>query len=534
MTVNWDKLRTPQIIFIIYILGSSLLILIFRFIFPLSEAPLLIYMRSWRNIQSALEVFNWFPALAFSALVIPFGLVSFGDNNISFTEVFSKRLMSSVITAIAAAVVYALIFFLILPSLKNREENLRFSGELYQLAKKNAYENAASGDWYEASQFIDVCERIWHNNPDVAELKDRIAINLESYLFGESEDRTSARNALLRDRRNSDNFSSGNLLPDFAASRDAINATEAISMSRAALNERRFFDAHWLANLAMRLVPDGSAQEAAAARLASEAWNMISTQAPNRREERLFELHNIKLSGYNAMNADRWIEAFYIFQELLTLTPDDPDVRNFLNISEQNAVKIAFFIDEVDLSFGEILNGSLYSLPIEDGRTVLRFSTLTVSADLAYGIGLEYMKFDANNNITSSVISRYAKLLPFIVNDKPQVLILTHALDRRFEERGLKGEWLVGQETTGGILMDISFEDFLLVTNARRGLSNLQITELFSAPSKLLRAGYVPQIFQAEFLNRIGTASFFLPVAARGAAGRSSFPFRDSLYPARG
>jgi hypothetical protein len=506
-----EKLRSPQWIFIIYVLAASLFIIIFRFIFPGVEAPLLIYSRNWRFLQGISEVFNLFPALALSALVIPFGLASFEENYQSFSEVFFKRLVSSVITAIIAAVVYGAIFFFAFPMLKSHQENMRFSGELYQLAKNNAFERAEAGDWHEAWQFFNICNRIWYRSPELISLRDRIIINLSGQSYGESDEISLARAALARDRRSTETASQ-TFLP-LSENQNPVDSTEAIAMSRTAFDEKRYFDAHWLANLGVRLAPNGSAQQASASRLASEAWNMITAQTPNRREQRLLEIHNLKLSGYQAMNSERWIDAYYIFQKLLTLTPDDPDAANFLAVSERGAVRTAFFIDEINYSLGEIMNGALFSLPDESGRAVLRFATLSASQDVAYGMGFEYMKFDSNNNLLASVTARYAKILPFTSAEKQQVLILTHALDRNDEEKGAKGVWLFGRETAGGLLLDISFEDFLLISHVRRGLPNLQIAELFLASTNLRTAGYISQIFHAEILNRFGTVLFFLPLS---------------------
>jgi len=506
MTINLDKLRTPQFIFIIYSLSAFLLIMIFRFIFPGSEAPLLIYSRNWRLVHGIIEVFNLFPAIAFSALVIPFGLASFEGHYQSFSEMFFQRLVSSVITVIFTAIVYGVLFFLVFPIVVNYEENMRYSGEIYRLAKKSAQERRDSGEWFEASQFLDICDHIWYKSPELTALKDEITINLQEDVLIKSEERSRARAALAANHRILE-------ITPLSENQSPVDAAQAITMSGEAFNDKRYFDAHWLANLGTRLAVRGSVEAANAARLASEAWNMIASQAPNAKEMRLYELFNLKISGYQSMEMGDWIRAFYIFQELLTYTPDDPDSKNFLAVSEKKAKETAFFIDEMELSLGESLNGAIFSLPSGDGRAVLRFNSLTTSDDVAYGIGFEYMEFDANMAPKASVASKYAKLTPFTLDGKPQILVLIHALDRFNKNNDFKGEWLLGSPVTGGIFLDTSFEDLVLISDVRRGLTNLRINELFAASRKLENEGYINQIFQAEILNRLGSVMYFLPMA---------------------
>ena len=506
MSFNAEKLRSPQFIFIVYVLVSALLIMIFRFILPGSESPLPIYLSNWRLLRGALDLFDLLPALAFSALVIPFGMASFEENYQSFSAVFFKRLLVSVIIAICAAVVYGVIFFLALPMLKNYEENLRFSGELYQLAKKNAFERRDSGDWQEAAQFLVICDTIWFNSPELSELRDDIEINIVKMKSEESRERSDARHAITREWRGAD-------ISPLSGDQQPLDAAQALTMYATAFREERYFDAHWLATLAGRIAQSGSPEASSAARLAGEAWNKISSQAPNRMETRFYQLYNLKLSGYQAMSVGDWIRAFYIFQELLSLTPDDPDAVNFLAASERGAKEYAFFLDEMELAMGEILTGAVFSLPSGTGRSALRFLSFTASADVAYVLGFEYMDFDVNANMLTSVSAPYAKLLPFNLEEKSQVLVLTHVLDRLNKNNSYEGEWLVGRKTAGGILLDVSYEDLMLLSEVRHGLSNLQIDELFTASKKLDNLGYVYQIFQAEILNRLGSALFFLPMA---------------------
>jgi hypothetical protein len=504
--INTGKAQTPQSIFFIYMLAAVAVVMIFRFIFPGEPTPLIIYSRNWRLIQGVIEVFNLFPAIAFSGFVIPFGIAMLEENFKSFSDIFFKRFFSSIVLVIVAAVLYAIIFFFVYPMTVTYKENLRYSGEIYHIAKNNAKQSAAEGEWFDASQFLNICDKIWYKSPELKELRDEIAINLQEDYSIKGEEKARARAALTVDRRSLE-------ITPLYANQNPIDAAQAITMSREAFNERRYYDSHWLANLATRLAVRGSVEADNASRLASDAWNMVTSLAPSAKEMRLYELYNLKVSGYQAMEAGEWILAFYIFQELLMFTPDDPDAKNFLEVSEKKSKETAFFIDEMELSLGNILNGAIFSLPSGDGRAVLRFNNLTTSEDVAYGIGFEYMEFDANMIPKASVKSRYAKLTPFTLNGKPQVLILTHALDRENKDNFFKAEWLLGRSVTNGIFLDTSFDDLVLITEVRRGLKNLRINELFSASKKLEEEGYISQIFQAEILNRLGSVMFFLPMS---------------------
>ena len=507
MTINPEKFRTPKNVFIIYMLASSLVIMIYKFIFPGSAAPLEIYASDWRFIQGALQLFDLFPALAFSALVIPFGIVSnFQESFQSFSEMFFKKLSTSVIIAVVAAVIYGLIFFLALPVVKNKEENIRFAGELYRLSKLHMQDRREKGEWKEAAQFLAICDRVWYNSPELADARIEINLKLDELRYQEQRGISDARAALARDYRSASTSTlTGGTQP--------VNAAEALSMARTAFSERRFFDAHWLATLGGRLAIPGSPEVTTSARLAADAWNEISSLAPNAREEQRYRIFALKLEGYQAMNVGDWIRAFYIFQELTELSPDDPDAKNFLAASEVGAKETAFFIDEMELSLGEILTGAVFSLPSSEGRVVMRFSSLTTSDDVAYGMGFEYMSFDDYSRPIASVVSRYVKLQPIILNNTPQIMVLMHALDREDQNTSYDSEFLYGTKTPGGLLLNFTFEDMLLLGNAARGLSGLQMNALFEAAKKLNNAGYVQQIFQAEILNRLGSALFFLPMA---------------------
>jgi hypothetical protein len=508
---NTAVFQSSPAVFILYMVVSGLLILGFRFIFPGEAAPIPYAARSWRIIRGLLDFLNLFPALAMSALVVPFGRAAVYETEYSsFSLKFFQSIKGPVITGICAAAVYGLLFFLALPLVRDWEANTRSEGNLYRLARERAQIHGKAGEWPEAFRFIAICERIWPGSPDLVSLKNEAAVHLEEYRFEEDDARAAARAETSADNWGID-------LSVFPGQPQPLDAVEALSMGETAFSEERYFDAHWLAVLAERIAKPGSPESANAFRLASRAWNAVQSLAPSARESRLYSIFRLKQSGYEAMVSGDWIRAYYIFQELTGLSPDDPDAAGFFKQSERGAKEIAFFIDEIELAMGEVLTGAVFSLPVNrvnggPGRGVLRFSGLSGFSDYAYGIGLEYMSFDGEGRPVSRLEAPYAKILPTRLGDRPQALILLRALDRYDRNRRWDPVWTPASSAETRLLLDISYEDFLLLSQVRRGVENLYMGELLSAARTLGSGGYVPEVFEAEMIYRLSIPLFFLPM----------------------
>jgi hypothetical protein len=512
-------LRSPPGIFIAYLAVSLLIILGFRFVYPGETAPIPFFDRSWRIVRGLLDFISLFPALAMSALVVPFGrAASHEEEHTRFSPRFFQVIKGPVITAISAAVVYGLLFFLVLPLVQDQEADMRFRGSLYRTARERARIHREEGDWREVSRFVNLGERIWPDSPGMADLKNQVLLYMEERRFEEEEERAAIRAEMTGAGR-----AAG--LSAMPGQPEPVNATEALSLGEAALGEERYFDAHWLAVLAERLAKEGSPEAVSASRLAGRAWNHIQSLAPSARESRLFSLFRLKQSGYEAMISGDWIRAYYVFLELVKLSPGDPDAANFLAKSEAGTREVAFFTDELEM--GETLGGAVFSLPAENtrsgtGRMVLRFTGLSGFPDYSFGLGLEYIRFDGESRPVARLEAPYAKILPLRANDRPRTLILMRALDRFDENRRWEPAWAADpalppspEQALAGdpqLLLDISYEDFLLLSRIRRGLDNLQMGELFSAARSSAASGYLPQVFEAEMLYRLSVPLFFLPM----------------------
>lgn len=505
---------SPPVIFSAYVIGASLCILIFRCFFPGEIEPLSIFSRNWRLIRGALDIIALFPAVTFSALVISFCAVPEESNfsYISSQQIF-QRLIPPLITTICTACLYAVLFFLVLPLAQNYDKNMRFQGEIFRLAKERAQAHKQAGDWLEASQFIGICDSVWANSPEIDALRSEVGIHLEDLRFEESG-RINGNDPSRNTNPASVSALSGQGQP--------VDAAEAMVLGEAALSEGRLFDAHWLASLGRRIAKADSLDSTRAAQLAARAWNQIELQQPTSSETNVFSLYQLKLSGYEAMVSGDWIRAYYIFKELIALTPHDPDTMNFFAASEKGTKESAFFIDELKVSLGETLIGPIFSLPgnLSSGqeRSVMRIASLSSASDFAYGTGIEYMVFDSYARPLLSLQAPYAKFLPITLDGQPRVLVMMRALDRHDRTKHWEPEWSAHNNSIyhpdmAQIILNVSYETFLMLSEMRQGLPSLQINALFDASGLAGDMGYIPEVFEAEILNRLGFCLFFLPMA---------------------
>jgi len=501
--ISRDSVFSPLGTFFIYIVVSALAIMAFRLIFPGEPVPLAHFTVSWRFIRFLLDFLSLFPALALSALVIPFGFkIRAREKTTPFSLHFINSLKSSIITAIVAAVIYGALFFLVIPVVQNYETNLRYQGRLYKLAMERAGEHAAVGEWEETAQFVAVCEHIWPMGPEIAKLRIESEIHFEMERFSQEP---------YHDTR-----------PESGGVPQPVDATEALTLSEKALAEERYFDAHWLATLAGRLARPGSVEETSATRLAGRAWSGVNSLAPNARESKAFSIYRLKRDGYEALVAEEWIRSYYIFKELKDLSPEDPDVIKYLALSESSLKRAAFFIDEIEMALGTILTGAVFSLPYNSGRLVMRISSLSTSPDSAYGIGVEILTFDRDGRPLWSIEAPYAKILPLTLSlserttdNVSNTTLLMRSLDRtdrtKYWEPVAHG---LGQTAPSGVQLSlpVSWDDFLLLAKVRRGLSALSTADLQQAARNLGNAGYQSQVFEAELLRRFIEPLFLLPL----------------------
>ena len=495
-----ETLSSPLGIFCIYILASFIVIMCYHIFIPGEAPPLPIFSTEWRFLQGILSYLDLFPALVLAALVIPFGVKVHVKEKINpFSPQFLQFLKAPIITAIIAAVLYGIFYFLAIPLAQNHEANMRFTGRLYYLARDNAQEYANNDRWEEAAQFLAICENIWSRSPDTARLRTETEIRLESARVAPDYYIPPVTQELP--------FIT---LPEAMP----LSATEALERAEEALQEERFFDAHWLATLGGQLAGPNTVEAGIASRLAGRAWEGINSLEPNMAQEEAYRLFRLKREAYEALLGREYIKSYYIFLELEEINFRDPDIARFLPLAEAGVRQIAFFIDEMELTMGRMLSGAVFSLPHDTGRLVIRVSSLSTFPDYAEGIGADLMAFDFQGNPLWSIESPYVRFLPVSLESRSLVTALFRAL-------GKTDQSIVWEPTArdldqrapdpASLVLDLPWDDFLLLSEIDRGLNGLSTQDIRRAALRFGSYGHLPHVFESELLERFIRPLFMLP-----------------------
>jgi hypothetical protein len=149
------------------------------------------------------------------------------------------------------------------------------------------------------------------------------------------------------------------------------------------------------------------------------------------------------------------------------------------------------------------------------GRVVLRLASLSTSADSSYGIGFELISFDDAGRLSYRVEAPYVKMLPITVMGGSRMVVLMRALDRPDRERRWEPVWTgtgIAEGENAQIILESTYENFLLLSKARRKVESFFIGDLFSMGQSFGAYGYIPQVFQAEIMSRVSEPVVLLPL----------------------
>ncbi|MGI5058436.1 hypothetical protein [Treponema pectinovorum] len=309
--------------------------------------------------------------------------------------------------------------------------------------------------------------------------------------------------------------------------------TSLIKKSKQAAQEKKWFESHYFAQLALSIGTNNDVNIDDARRLASLAWNELN-EPPKTEKNDFQQLFEKKRLAYKALSEGDSIDAYYRFKEISLQDEawsSDPDVREFLEISRQRVENQCFFIDETDRleTFEKYIN-VYFSVKKEDGSSdVIYIQGITPLADGAklihYLRGLSVTSFDEKGNFIKSFTTPYAKMVGVDVSSfsaeilsdlgiKKEVknfpYILLKSIDRnnrdiknlpKFEFADSVSEEKRTEENF--CMLAISMQDFNNACDASLGLENMNLISLMNIGSNAENLGFSREVLGAILIKRI-------------------------------
>jgi len=512
-------LNSAGLLTVIYSFISLIVIIVYRFInpdFPISRDILKIFLFRAKFFRGLLNYIDLFPAIVMSGLALHFAVRPRpAEGGRRFSPKFFDSMKVPLITCIAAAVFYTFCFLFIKPMIFEKAVKFQNESLIYREAfgKLKKYYN--SGDWILAGYFGNVCNMIWSDDPESLtankgdRLKDLLPVINAEALSSRLRERSKSPAGIVSPGEGRTSYQSSAQSPVRHSSRfqEPLNAAEAVKFAGEALEQKKYYDAAWLGNLASRLAPPESVENMDGTRIAGLAREEISKSAPSPREEASYSIYRRKREGYEAILNENWIRAYYIFKDLIPDAPSDNDIKNFFFLSEKNLKTMSFFLDEMNLMFSAAQQDALFSLPdTESGRLVIKTAALTEFAGFSLGRDIEVLSFDSGKKPVFRMQAPFMKVIPVEINGKWQSVILLRAIDRDRQDIGEGPVWTSfdGKERRDtALLLPVSYEQFVLAGNAKNSIGDFFINELFLAAETLSGAGFIPQVFYVEIIRQL-------------------------------
>jgi hypothetical protein len=518
---------------LLYFFLAVIALMGFRLIVPGGDPPVKPFLAAWRLLRGVLTVADWFPALVLSAFVVPFACRVKGAGDGAASQVFvpgkSASLTASMIRAVVVSCLYGLLLFFVVPLASDAIDNGEARTILYN--KSRAEIRAllvqdgvpvpgalTDAELSHVRQLLSVCAYIWPDGTDVAAEREAVYAETERRGLKTSGDGGAA------------GLAAGNpTLRSFAGQRQPVNAAQALRFAAAAMDAHRYYDAHWLAGLAGRIAPTGSVEQNAAGRLAAQAWAALERFEPSADDIRARDNYLLKREGYEAMTAQDWIRAYYIFLELQALSPNDSDLGPFILKCEEGIRAIAFFTDEVMMTSPLLKTDAVFSVPrVESGgRLVFRAGNISLFGDAAYALNIEIRGFDALRRPVYAVSAPYARIMPVTLGGRAKSVVSLRALDRHDKSLRWEPVWEDGRnapqggvssDSIGGaeLVIDMAYEDILIASiqgEAAANAANYRFASLHAAAQRLPDYGFIPEIFFVLELRSITEPLLLLPLS---------------------
>lgn len=481
-----------------YLILGILICFIFSFWQSLQQTILPPLITGWKIRKAILLFIKYFPYIYISSLLIAY-IIIFGKYGPAIIKrqdgQMAKFVRSFFVLSISIVVVYFIMGEVIRPILlekqidvlsktKNYFEYINLSGEAYL---KEDYSSAAS--------HIKQACAIWPEGKESKNLSEKIKIAQEK--------------AMIKSQKNLQ-FTQDAYVPE------KFDPSAALKIAENSMQVFDFYTAHYYAKVAFDGFENDLISKQRADILRKESWKEIGQGIDRHLEKSEIDRFWKKKKAYDAMQAGRYIEAYYgylnIYKDLLKTNEDkiDPEVERFLKIAENTLKENVFFSDELDhIKEFDVGKDITFTITTENSDKMnmtiygISYSYKTGYPEI-YLKGIKYNFYNSKNTLLKSFFIPYAKLIEK-KDEKGEVFLLlqVRALDRNIYGKDIEPILLTGEASDKdfyNIKIPITIDDFYLLDRVSNGPNFMKLADLYSFGASAEKYGFIKQPYLREMV----------------------------------
>ena len=300
--------------------------------------------------------------------------------------------------------------------------------------------------------------------------------------------------------------------------------------SKDAFDNKEWFNAHYYAELGIKLATPKDPNLEELKKLSTAAWNNLTEYHNLAKTEGQLTFEK-KYQGYLALVQKDDLKAYYIFRELYQSSREmqsDPDVVFYLQIAENRINERSFFVDETfELKSFESANDVYFAYEYADGsRDIVYFKGMTTVASTGNSIqylrALTILSVSRAGQVFRTMTVPYAKVLPVSVKKLTPTTKALMGIDDSIDcvpyimlksvgrdSPDIHNEPLYTYQngetasTPEYLLLSIPYDDFLLLENSTSTPESMSLPALFKLVRMAAKYGFCTEVFGQALMNRI-------------------------------
>ncbi len=514
------------IVYVVFIVVVCLGCIVYGLISPNPVEVLPCDVISYKMVRGQTAFLNVLPAVAISGLMIGFAQY-FSLHAAGGQKRFSRKMLTNLKHVLFVTGIVCVLCFCLEetahPYFIKKSNDFNSRRDVFLTYLENAQINLEENDFAVADFYVSSAKKIYSDSEEVQKL-ERL-VELEAAAFRAEREQTLAEEqAEELAKREEEEMLAHNLSLVTASAADPL---QLILASQTSYNNRDFLSAHYYARCAMEMSAEGSANNIAAQKLASLAWNKVNAddlwEAVDVEQTTLFRQ---KKKGYDALIQDDILQAYYIFYSLNTRYSTDSEVSQYFEIAKTRLQEMFFFINETDeIRNFEVASKVDFSLHNSNG-TYSEITIAGISIVEDAGQMVQYLRdfimrtYDAEGRMIESVYVPYAKMFAHpVTNEKGEVVdyrpfLMLHSVDKSNYERQIRPIiWRAENydapstdrlDGIGSVIsLDMPYTDFNLIRQASSGPDVMPLFTLFSFAPKADEYGFSGEVYSALLVYRL-------------------------------